>query len=47
MRLFYAPLACSLADHIALHEAEADFDLVRIDMRTKLTDTGQGNPPRK
>jgi glutathione S-transferase len=41
VRLFYAPLACSLADHIALHEAEADFDLVRIDMRTKLTDTGQ------
>lgn len=41
MRLFYAPLACSLADHIALHEAEADFDLVRIDMRTKLTETGQ------
>jgi glutathione S-transferase len=41
VRLFYAPLACSLPDHIALHEAGADFDLVRVDMRSKLTETGQ------
>lgn len=41
MRLFYAPLACSLADHIALHEAGAAFDLVRVDMRSKLTESGQ------
>lgn len=41
MRLYYAPLACSLADHIALHEAGADLDLVRVDMRSKLTETGQ------
>jgi glutathione S-transferase len=41
VRLYYAPLACSLADHIALHEAGADLDLVRVDMRSKLTETGQ------
>lgn len=41
MRLYYAPLACSLADHIALHEAGAAFDLVRVDMQSKLTETGQ------
>ena len=41
MRLYYAPLACSLADHIALHEAGAAFDLIRIDMRTKMTESGQ------
>ncbi|MDB5657859.1 MAG: glutathione S-transferase [Cypionkella sp.] len=41
MRLYYAPLACSLADHIALHEAGAEFTLVRVDMRTKQTESGQ------
>jgi glutathione S-transferase len=41
VRLYYAPLACSLADHIALHEAGAEFDLVRVDMRSKLTAAGQ------
>lgn len=41
MKLYYAPLACSLADHIALHEAGADFGLIRVDMRSKLTEAGQ------
>lgn len=41
MRLYYAPMACSLADHIALHEGGADFDLVRVDIRAKQTETGQ------
>lgn len=41
MILYYAPLACSLADHIALHEAGAEFDLVRVDIRTKATETGE------
>lgn len=40
MRLYYAPLACSLADHIALEEAGAAFDLVRVDMRSKKTEAG-------
>lgn len=30
LRLYYAPGACSLAPHIALAEAGADFDLVRV-----------------
>ncbi|ORE87939.1 glutathione binding-like protein [Aurantimonas sp. 22II-16-19i] len=31
MKLFYAPGACSLASHIAMEEAGADFEAVRID----------------
>lgn len=31
MKLFYAPGACSLAAHLALEEAGADFEAVRID----------------
>jgi glutathione S-transferase len=30
LRLYYAPGACSLAPHIALAEAGADYDLVRV-----------------
>lgn len=33
MKLYYAPGACSLAPHIALREAGADFSLVRINTR--------------
>jgi glutathione S-transferase len=31
MKLFYAPNACSLASHIALEEAGAPYEAVRID----------------
>ena len=31
LKLFYAPNACALAPHIALNEAGADFDLVKVD----------------
>lgn len=41
MKLFYAPGACSLADHIALHEAGLDFEHERVDLKTKLTEHGR------
>jgi len=34
IRLIYAPHTCSLASHIALEEAGADFELTRIDFAT-------------
>ncbi|OJU10958.1 MAG: glutathione S-transferase [Caulobacterales bacterium 68-7] len=34
MKLYYAPLACSLADHIALREAGFAFTTERVDLRT-------------
>jgi glutathione S-transferase len=40
MKLYYSPGACSLAAHIALIEAGFDFQLVRVDMKSKLTDGG-------
>lgn len=33
LKLFYSPGACSLASHIALEEAGADFEAVRVDFR--------------
>ena len=32
-RLYYAPYSCSLASHIALVEAGAEFEAVRVDLR--------------
>lgn len=40
MKLYYAPGACSLADHIALHEAGLAFEHERVDLRTKQTEHG-------
>ncbi|HEX6364261.1 MAG TPA: glutathione binding-like protein [Albitalea sp.] len=40
MKLYLAPGACSLADHIALHEAGLSFDRVTVDLRTRRTDDG-------
>lgn len=40
MKLYYAPGACSLADHIALHEAGAAFEVERVDIRRKTTADG-------
>ncbi|MEX5727522.1 glutathione S-transferase [Rhodovulum iodosum] len=40
MTLYFMPGACSLAPHIALREANLEFDLVEVDYRTRRTDTG-------
>ena len=40
MKLYLAPGACSLADHIALHEAGLTFDRIRVDIPTRRTETG-------
>ncbi|MCM8730857.1 glutathione S-transferase N-terminal domain-containing protein [Hephaestia sp. GCM10023244] len=40
MKLYYAPGACSLADHIALHEAGLSFEHERVDLKTKITAHG-------
>lgn len=40
MKLYLAPGACSLADHIAMGEAGLEFDRVRVDLRTKRTEDG-------
>jgi glutathione S-transferase len=41
MKLYYSPGACSLATHIALHEAGAAFASERVDLRTKTTASGE------
>src|SRR5512132_3486670 len=40
MKLYLTPGACSLADHIAMHEAGLAFDRIRVDLETKLTEDG-------
>jgi glutathione S-transferase len=34
LKLYYSPNACSLATHIALAEADADFEAVRVDFKS-------------
>jgi glutathione S-transferase len=41
MKLYYAPGACSLADHIALREVDAKFETEAVDIRTKRTISGE------
>jgi glutathione S-transferase len=40
MILYYSPGACSLADHIALHEANLSFDCVKVDLASHRTEDG-------
>jgi glutathione S-transferase len=41
MILYFSPGACSLADHIALHEAGMTFDLAKVDLKTHKLDDGR------
>lgn len=41
MKLYYAPGACSLADHIALLEAGLPFEIERVDIKLKKTASGR------
>jgi glutathione S-transferase len=40
MKLYFFPGACSLACHIALREAGASFDIEKVDMKAKKTESG-------
>jgi glutathione S-transferase len=41
MKLYLSPGACSLADHIALHEAGLDFEWVKVDLKARRTEDGR------
>jgi glutathione S-transferase len=41
MKLYYSPGACSLASHIALEEAGADYETVRVDLGEHKTEKGE------
>jgi glutathione S-transferase len=40
MKLYYSPGACSLSPHIVLNEAGLPYELVRVDLKTKLMENG-------
>jgi glutathione S-transferase len=41
MKLYYSTGACSLSPHIVLREAELDFELIKVDSKTKKTKSGE------
>ncbi|MBP2849035.1 glutathione transferase GstA [Dickeya oryzae] len=41
MKLYYAPDTCSLSPHIVLRELELEFELVKVDNKSKRTSDGR------
>jgi glutathione S-transferase len=41
MKLYFSPGACSLADHIAMHEAGLAFEAVQVNLRAKTLSDGR------
>ena len=41
MKLYYSPGACSLSPHIIACEAELPIELIKVDLQSKLTETGE------
>ena len=41
MKLYFSPGACSLADHIAMHEAGLKFEHEKVDLKSKKTESGE------
>ena len=41
MKLYFSPGACSLSDHIALHEAGLVFEHEKVDLKAKKTESGE------
>ena len=41
MKLYYSPGACSLSPHIVLAETGLPYDLERVDLKTKRTESGR------
>jgi glutathione S-transferase len=41
MKLYYSPGACSLSPHIIACEAELPIELIKVDLKSKQTETGE------
>src|SRR5258708_22893555 len=41
MKLYFSPGACSLDDHIAMHEAKLDFQWSKVELKNKRTEDGR------